>query len=412
MFFLQELDMTREIVLPEVLVKDDLQMLRALGYLERPIQRSPARPRLYEENDENTYPIGKTPSWSELTEMLQLQPWTMMRRWSWPEELDLYRDAEEGSTAHLASKLFQLFTSQIWVTLNDHWKKEPDRLYLPMTLVESLELWTLENLHENLPSYRIIPCNSDIHGSIPGPKALSFSMRYSLYFVQTRDPLAKIWDILGHPPGYIASYRAEIEKLDDTGLDELHSGLETLFSHCQCLPNSKREGESVVWEVRKGEVILLGNPRFYKLDLIGDGGQKRHTRRAPTHMGRVAIQTGILRLTGLSKTQASATLKYARTLTRVSAKNKKSSRRNNRRVPPTRHKKKPLHHCDSEEDNSQELVKDKGGLGTDTSDDDSGDDSGDDDPSDISLDESQGSEDDDPSDISLDESQGSEDEDS
>jgi hypothetical protein len=136
-----------------------------------------------------------------------------MHHWSWPLELDQYIDAEEGSTAHLASKLFQMFTAQTWVTLNDHWKKDPERFYQPMTLVESLELWTLEKLHENLHSYHIIPCNSDIHGSIPGPKALSFPLRYSLYFVQAGDPLGKLWDILGHPPGYIASYQERTESL-------------------------------------------------------------------------------------------------------------------------------------------------------------------------------------------------------
>ena len=407
MFFLQELDMTREIVLPEVLVEDDIGMLRALGYLERPIRRSRDTPRVYQEYNEDDYPIGKTPSWSQLTEMLRLQPWVMMRGWSWPEELDHYRDAELGSMAHLASELFRLFTSQVWVTLNDHWKKEPDHLDRLMTLVESLELWTLEKLHDKLPSYRVIPCNSDIHGSIPGPKALSFSMRYGLYFVQTGDPLKRIWDILGHAPGYIASYRKEIEMLDVADVDELHGGLEMLFSHCQCLPNSKRDGGSVLWEVRQGEVILLGNPRFYKVDSIGDVGQKRQTRRAPTHTGGVGIQTNLLRLTGLSKSEASRTLRYAATLSRHSAKNKKSGRRNNRRVPPTRHKKKPVHDSDkedSEEEESQEVVKDYGGLGTDDLEVNSGGDSGGDsgvDSGNNRGDSGEDLEDDEPSDISL-----------
>jgi hypothetical protein len=69
MFFLQELDMSKEIVLPDVLLMDDLQMLRSLGYLGKPIPLTLARPRLYKEEDENSYPIGQTPSWSELTEI-------------------------------------------------------------------------------------------------------------------------------------------------------------------------------------------------------------------------------------------------------------------------------------------------------------------------------------------------------
>jgi hypothetical protein len=391
MFFLQDLDMSLEIVLPEVLAMDDLQMLRSLGYMEKPIPQSPARPRLYEEDDEITYPIGKTPSWSDLTEMLHLQPWVIMRRWAWPADLDEYRDADEGSTAHLALKLFQIFTLQTWVTLNDHWKKDPDSFYQDMTLADTIELWTLEKIHENLKSYRIIPCNSDIHGSIPGPKAVSFAMRSKFYFVQEEHPSGKVWDVLGHPPGYIASYREETEKLDETQLDELDRGLETLFSYCQCLPNSKKDGEAVIWEVRKADVILLGNPRFYKLDSIGNGGRKRTTRRAPAHAGKVAIQTSLLRLTGLSKTMATSTLKFAKTVERTAAaKKKKSARASNRRQPPTRRKKQQEVPSSEDEEDVPGQIK----FPRDTSDNDEppdrrpGDMSEDEDPQDVSLDSS------------------------
>jgi hypothetical protein len=178
-----------------------------------------------------------------------------------------------------------------------------------------------------------------------------------MYFVPEEDAVSKVWDILGQPPGYISTYREEAEKLNETELDNLHGALETLFSYCQCLPNSKREGQSTVWEVRKGEVILLGNPLFYKLDSIGDGGKQRNNRRAPTHSGTVSIKRGLLQLTGLSKSQASRTLRYADTLKRTEAKRKKSSRTRNRRIPPTaQKKKKPV----SDEDEYQGSEEDEG----------------------------------------------------
>lgn len=377
MFFLPELDMTKEICLPEVLVKDDLSMLRALGVKAKQDRPLLMLPEYHDEDDEEAYPIGKTPSWLELSAMLKLQPWVVMWRWSWPKELGHYRDAEDGTMEHLASKLFQLFTSQIWVTLNDRWKTDPD-LYPPTTLSAALEFWTVDKLHERLRAYCIIPCNSDIHGNIPGPKALSFAMRSRLYFVKCGEPLGNVWEMLGLPPGYIANYREQIEKLDESDVDELHSGLETIFSYCQCLPNSKRQGESVVWEVRKGDVILLGNSRFYKLDSIGDGGGKRQTRRAPTHAGKVALQTGLLQLTGLSKAQASTTLKVQKMLTRVAAKKRQSTQSKNRRVPPTPKIQQP-HDDTSDEDEDLGSDEDEGLVGDLDDDDDL--------PPDVSLDD-------------------------
>jgi hypothetical protein len=92
----------------------------------------------------------------------------------------------------------------------------------------------------------------------------------------------------------------------------------------------------------------------------------------------MGIQMNLLRLTGLSKSEASRMLRYAVTLSCHSAKNKKSGRRNNCQVPPTRHKK-PVHDSDkdnSEEEEFQEVVNDYGGLGTDDLEVDSGGDSG------------------------------------
>jgi hypothetical protein len=313
MFFLHDLDMTKNICLPGIPVKDDLDVLCKLGVhgLHRP---PPDLPGNHDEEEE-AYPIGRTPSWQELNTALKVQPWAIMRHWTWPNALDQYKDAEEGSMMHAASKLFQLFTSQIWATLNDSWKVNPD-LHAPITLQAALEFWTLDQLHKRLKAYWIIPCNSDIHGNIPGPKAPSFASWSGLYFVEpATKPLGMVWEPLAMAPGYIAEYQKKIEELDnDDDIDELHGGLETLFSYCQCLPNSKFEGGSVIWDVWKGDVVLLGHPCFYKLASICNAGRRHQTHRAPTHTGKVALQTALLQPTGLSKGQARMTLNFQKTL--------------------------------------------------------------------------------------------------
>ncbi|KIM78587.1 hypothetical protein PILCRDRAFT_11055 [Piloderma croceum F 1598] len=139
-------------------------------------------------------------------------------------------------------------------------------------------------------------------------------------------------------PGYIAEYQEQIEELDDDYINELHGGLETPFSHCQCLPNSKFEGGSVIWEVQKGDVVLLGNPCFYELVSMGDAGRQK-TCHAPTHTGYGALQQALLQLTGLLRKQARMTLNFQKTLTQVAAPNKKqSAHARNQHIPPTRRK--------------------------------------------------------------------------
>jgi hypothetical protein len=340
MFFLHDLDMTRDVCLPGVLVKDDLDILRKLGVEGiRGLPNPRADPPRNDDEEEEAYPIGRKPSWQELITALKVQPWTIMRRWTWPSALDQYKNAEEGSMMHAASELFQLFTSQIWATLNDSWKKNPE-LRAPTTLEEALECWTLDQLHKCLNSYWIIPCNSDIHGDIPGPKASSFASRSGFYFVEAASKkLGGVWEPLAKAPGFISEYQKQTEELDDDDVDELNGHLEALFSQCQCLPNSKFDGGSVIWEVRKGDVVLLGNPRFYKLVSVGNSGRRHQTRRAPTHAGKVALQAALLQLTGLSKKQARMTLNLQKTLTLAAAgKKKRSAQARNRRVPPTRKK--------------------------------------------------------------------------
>jgi hypothetical protein len=160
-----------------------------------------------------------------------------------------------------------------------------------------------------------------------------------LYFVKAAsEQLGGVWEPLAKAPGFISEYQKQIEELDDD-IDELHGALETLLSQCQCLPNSKFEGGSIIWEVRKEDVVLLGNPRFYKIVSISNSGRWHQTCHTPTHTGKIALQAALLQLTGLSKKQARMTLNLQKTLTLAAAgKKKRSARARNRRVPPTRKK--------------------------------------------------------------------------
>ena len=131
----------------------------------------------------------------------------------------------------------------------------------------------------------------------------------------------------GQPLNNWRGYRHQkkIEKLGDNGIDGLHGGLEILFSQCQCLPNRKFGGGSMIWEVWKGDVVLLGNPQLYKIVSIRNSGRQHQTCHTPTHTEKVALQVALLQLTRLSKKQARMTLNLEKTLTLAAQKKKRSA---------------------------------------------------------------------------------------
>lgn len=355
MFFLHDLDMTKNNCLPEILKVDDADVYRSLKISFHRRKRVGLRDVTNEpqfEVDANQYPLGPTPSWKQLANALEKEPWTIIKRWEYPEELDdlVGQDSDPISIAIL---LFQAFTSQIWALLHPSWKSltaEMD-VFQPRDLREALEFWTLDQLHRRLISYVTHACNAGLRGDILGQRMQPFGERWRLYFEpDASTATGQRWDILRESYGLIGRYQAALKTLSTSDCDDLHNTLETIFSHCQCLPKTSKKG---IWAIEDEQVILLANPRYYKLNAIKSG---RSGRRKPTHASKSLLQNHLIQLAGYTRNMATRAMGAKKMLQKAvesEKKKKRSAKARNRRAPPIK-KKMIMVPCDTDDEQEQE----------------------------------------------------------
>lgn len=355
MFFLHDLDMSKEQCLPEVAEEDDFQLLSALGLSPVRAQQVMRQDRIWrgdEGIDEAAYPLGENLTWNELKVALSDMPWVILRQWSWPADLDSFCQPEQKSVEDVAANLFKVFTAQMWAALNASYKMADVSLrQAPESLKDALTCWSLDSLRARLKSYAVIPCNCPVRGKGPGPRAPSFAERASLYFVEAGQDLKKHWAPFARNPGYIAKYRMEKRNLEDDDKDRLDLALGKMLSYCQCLPNSKLDnaGTGCVWDVKQGNVILLSNPHYYKLRVVGLAGEKqRRARGPPAHATNWQLSMALLELEGYTAHVAKQTLRMEGVVKKTQSKNRRTGKAKNFRVPPKRGATRPLQENDDE----------------------------------------------------------------
>jgi len=348
MFFLHELDVKQDPCLPEILPMDDVEVCRILGTKLRKRRNRPFTRE--DEDDEIQFPIGRTPTWKEVKHTLKEQPWVLLERYQMPAELEGYDLAPQGSPEHDAMRLFKLFTSHIWVTLNGTRQAE-DVLLTPQSLRESLECWSLEFGWARLENCRVIPCNAGLKGAIPGKRDLAFTDRRAVYFPDQDVELRDTWALLAEEPGYIWQYREMVQERDsEEDVESLQDCLGIILSYCQCLPNSYRtpNGSGKPWKEAGEEVEMVSNPRYYKLEAIGNvSNPKAKARRGPLHRGKHETRSKLLEMEGYAAPEVERARKLQTRLRRMIEK-RRSGQAKNKRVPPRRKMKQ------AEEDNEEE----------------------------------------------------------
>jgi hypothetical protein len=335
MFFLHDLDLTREMCLPEVLPKDDLKVLQSLGVTlttKKTVHKS-----LDPDMPSEMHPLGEAPMWADVEQCIKEEPWKLMKTWEWSEE-------GLGSLNQMACRLFQKFTTQVWTCLNSRWRTD-QRPIRPVGLWDALKCWTLDEVHAQIRSVSFVACNAGLQGSVPGRRMPSFSDRRSLYFPAASEDLAGYWQLLSIDPGYIAEYQDICAKLTLQEIEELNYDLGILLSECQCLPQSTRTSETtsgtqqVIWKGKDGKIQILTNPSFYKLRCISNSTRRSNVRAPPTHTPTKTLQTFLLEQAGISKEVARKTVNWSRTLQKAAyAKGNRSGKAKNRRAPPQRKK--------------------------------------------------------------------------
>ena len=186
MFFLHDLDITLNGCLPKILKMDDADiyhLLKISPHRMRRVWPPDARNIPEVEVDSDQYPISPTPTWTQLEKAMENEPWSILKRWQWPEELDEFARPDADDNILMAIHLFLSFISQIWVILHPVWKMPtPDaEPFKPRNLQEALEFWILDQLHKRLVLYILQPCNACLCGDIPGQRMHSFNERWRLY---------------------------------------------------------------------------------------------------------------------------------------------------------------------------------------------------------------------------------------
>ena len=144
----------------------------------------------------------------------------------------------------------------------------------------------------------------------------------------------RLWPVMRGRYGFFRMYeeaRNRLEKVEDQEM--LDNSLGLLFSHLECLPGGKKES---VWEIEDQAVVLLGNPRYYKLDQIGHGRTK--TRRPPTLTSKGEIEKGMLELEGMNETIVKQVLAQNKYMEKIQS--KRSGKSRNYRKPPVKGGKK------------------------------------------------------------------------
>ncbi|KAF8057192.1 hypothetical protein FPV67DRAFT_1430596 [Lyophyllum atratum] len=336
MFFLHELNLSKDHIIPGILQCDDLQVKRILGIA--PKRRQNRRRPL--DADEDSYPLGSRPSWRQVQRSLESKPWELMRDWSWPPELEPYmgvdgRDDDASPQQRAAGDIFVDFTRQLWLGLNPHWQSSSEKAF-PENIKEALETWSVDAVAERVKDVKFLACNAGLEGNIPGKKHKSFLKRGSRYFRRNYGSQIGFWsNIAEEGVGFGSTYVTMCEDLEDDEIQELDSHLGTLLSYCQCLPRSSSKAP---WIVSQGQIQMDTNPRYYRLLSIGDGSAlKRSTRSAPALTGAKAMRIGMLEMRGYDGRTARRAVNQVRWVKKAISK-ARSKKSKNTRAPPRRKK--------------------------------------------------------------------------
>ncbi|KAI6137535.1 hypothetical protein BKA82DRAFT_4023805 [Pisolithus tinctorius] len=265
MFFLLDLDLHHVPHLPEVQDHDDLEVLKLMeGKLKRGDGR-PAWPRIPPLDEVEQFPIGSRPTWAKLTRTIQLQPWLIMQDWKWSAQL--------SGLAPVVGKLFILFTCQLWIQLDATWLTGSEGKPEPTSLEDAIQSWTLNQTFRTIRACEFKACNAEIAG-VEGLVA----DRPTVGQPSRRSP----WNVFWTKPGYIWEYHQVMKNRTPLEEFEVLDHLGRIFSVLQTLPDATKGSEKSpgkTWQVEGEKVVLVTNPKFYKIEGISTEKEQQQARR-------------------------------------------------------------------------------------------------------------------------------------
>lgn len=340
MFFIEMADPSRPWLIEDLPPIDTIEVIRELKLPTTRLRQ--ARQERQEREEQAEFPLGEAPTWKEITSSLQSDPTVLIGRWEEPMDITQEYEPARGdddSTEGAAAEIFITFTCHLWISLNESWRTKPEKPISPKTLSEALKCWSVDAVMEEVMDATFKPCHSRTDGGAGRPSP-SFSERRRMYFPDDeREEMKKNWTIFKAPPGYLAKYHQKRRQLEPAAKGLLNEHLETLLSHCQCLPDSARSGSGGwIWRIERKRIVIITNSNFYQLRTIGREPSKarrdKDRRAPPAHRNARSTAIAMLVNENVPKEVAAQAFQLARR-----QKDRRSAKSRNYRRPPQRKQK-------------------------------------------------------------------------
>ncbi|KAL4064649.1 hypothetical protein J3A83DRAFT_4376894 [Scleroderma citrinum] len=294
---------------------DDLEVLKLMQAKSRKRNERLTLPRVPLIDDDEQFPIGNMPTWSRLVKTIQL-----------------------------VGKLFVQFTCQIWIQMDEAWLTDPQQRLEPTSLQDAIQCWTPNHTFKALQACTFKACNAEIPGSpLVGRRQPSFSERANIFFPDPegeRPAQRSPWSVFWMKPGYIWEYHRSMKERNLLDRLEIDHGLQKIFSLLQTLPDSTKgtaKTPGKTWSVDGDKVILVTNPKFYKIKGISTAKEQHQTRRKTSRVlkPRKKLQMDLMEHAGYEELLASKMISMERQRLQQ-ARKKRSGRAKNAHQPPTK----------------------------------------------------------------------------
>jgi hypothetical protein len=267
--------------------------------------------RQYNTEPSEKYPLGESPTWSQIQHCLKHSPLLLIRPWTWKDTLDIDPDTSE---------LIVKFTLDLWLSLNEKVLRKP----IPQikTLEKAMEMWSAASVDDHLLHVTFLPNACNI--STRKMSSWSFTDLASVYFPDpnsTVNPKSAWGTFL--EKGYLGRLKEFKADLPEYEFEKLTNNIQFIFGEMQCLPHSITKGRGNLWKSRAGSIEILTNPKCYKL--VNVGKERRRVIRVNARQTEISARLGKVHH-GISV----ASYKRER------RKQERSSRSRNKRNPPKR----------------------------------------------------------------------------
>ncbi|KAI6030396.1 hypothetical protein F5J12DRAFT_888204 [Pisolithus orientalis] len=154
------------------------------------------------------------------------------------------------------------------------------------SLEDAIQSWTLNETFRTIHACEFKACNAEIPRSGgAGHQQSSFSERVNLFFAgptagqpSQRSP----WSVFWTKPGYIWEYHQVMKNRTPLEEFEVLDHLGRIFSVLQTLPDATKGSEKSpgkTWQVEGEKVVLVTNPKFYKIKGISTEKEQQQARR-------------------------------------------------------------------------------------------------------------------------------------